>query len=58
MYGYCIQLSKINLNTLKQYFNNKAFPSSTSMFTLKNIIRIISSTGSQVTLFFAIKNLY
>ena len=58
MYGYCIQLSKINLSTLKQYFNNKAFPNSMSMFTLKNTICIISSTGSQVTLFFAIKNLY
>lgn len=34
MYGCCIQLSNINFNKLK-HFNEEAFQTSMSMFTLK-----------------------
>lgn len=51
MYGYCIQLGKIKLNTLKQYLNNKAFQSSMSMFTLKkyNMYNIFNWFSSDIT---------
>lgn len=51
MYGYCIQLGKMKLNTLKQYLNNNAFQSSMSMFTLKkyNMYSIFNWFSSDIT---------